>query len=263
MSKTEYGRRSRSAFEVSVLEDHVRGLPAELERYAFDRAGCTLHDEPTNLGRARERDLGDVRMLDQPLPDHGALPDEHVDDTFWNTGLEAKLAEPHCRERRQLRRLEDDGVPARKCGPQLPARDVGREVPGDDQADDSERLSERCSDSARDRDRLTEVLVDRAGIEMEHLGDHADLTARPRDRLAHVARFDARELLGVLFDERREPPEQARAITWRNVAPWRKGTLRASDCLVSLLDAGLLQLGDRLLGGGVDNRERHGLDSNT
>ncbi len=158
-------------------------------------------------------------MLDEPLPDHRALPDEHVDDALRNTRLEAELAEPHCGERRQLRRLEDDGVPARKCRPQLPARDVGREVPGDDQADDAERLPEGCSDSACDRDRLAEVLVDRAGVEMEHLGDHADLTARPRDRLSHVARFDARELLGVLFDERREPPEQARAITWGNVAP--------------------------------------------
>ena len=158
-----------------------------------------------DLGRAGERDLRHVRVLDQPLPDDRALADEDVHDPFGDPGLEAQLAEPDGRERRQLGRLEDDRVPACERRPELPARDVRREVPRDDEPDDAERLAERRRDAAGDRDRLAEVLVDRAGVEVEDLRDHADLAARAGDRLADVLGLDPRELLGVLFDERREP----------------------------------------------------------
>ena len=101
------------------------------------------------------------------------------------------------------------------------------------------------------------VLVDRARVEVEDLRDHADLGARAGDRLADVARLDGGELLGVLLDERGEPPQQARAVGRRDGAPRGKCRPGARDRLVGLLDAGLLELGDRLLGGRVDDRQRH------
>ena len=97
-----------------------------------------------------------------------------------------ELAQPERGERRQLRRLEDDGVPARERRAELPARDVEREVPGDDEADDAERLAERRRHAAGDGDRLAVVLVDRARVEVEDLRDHPDLAASARDRLADV-----------------------------------------------------------------------------
>ena len=115
-------------------------------------------------------------------------------------------------QRRQLGGLEDDGVAARERRPELPRGDVEREVPRHDQPDDAERLAEGHVDPARDRDRLAVALVDRAGVEVEDVGDHADLAARAADRLADVVRLDPRELLVVLLDERREPPEQPRSI---------------------------------------------------
>ena len=113
--------------------------------------GAAHHLLP-DLGRAGEADLRDVRMLDQPLPDDGALADDDVDDALGNAGLERELAEPQRRERRQLRRLQHDGVAARERRPELPRRDVEREVPRRDQADDAERLAERHVDAARDRE---------------------------------------------------------------------------------------------------------------
>jgi len=50
--------------EIGVLEDYVGRLAAELECDALDRAGRALHDEPSDLRRAGERDLRDVRVLD-------------------------------------------------------------------------------------------------------------------------------------------------------------------------------------------------------
>src|SRR5581483_11943399 len=101
---------------------------------------------------------------------------------------------------------------ARKRGPELPRRDVEREVPRNDQADDAERLAKRHVDTPGHRDRLAVVLVDRTGVEVEDLRHHADLAARACDRLADVARLDARELLVVLLGERRQSAEEARTI---------------------------------------------------
>ena len=189
------------------------------------------------------------------LPTTEPLPTSDVDDALRDAGLERELGEPQRRERRQLRRLEHDRVAARERRPELPGRDVEREVPGHDQADDAERLAEGDVDAARDRDRLAVVLVDRAGVEVEDLRDHADLAARAGDRLADVARLDPRELLGVLLDERREPAQQPRAVGRRDRPPGRERRLRAGDGGVGLLDAGLLELGDRLLGRGVEDGE--------
>ena len=48
-----------------VLEDDVGGLAAELERQALAGAGRRALDELADLGRAREGDLRDARMVDE------------------------------------------------------------------------------------------------------------------------------------------------------------------------------------------------------
>ena len=113
-------------------------------------------------------------------------------------------------------------------------------------------------DAAGDGDRLAVVLVDRAGVEVEDLRDHADLAARAGDRLADVlATRSARA-------PRRAPRRASRAgaaagarSAGRDRAPGRERRLRAGDGGVGLLDPGLLELGDRLLGRRVEDRERH------
>ena len=146
-------------------------------------------------------------MLNEPLADDAALADEHVDHAFGDPGFECELGEPQRAERGELGRLQHDGVAARERGAELPRGDVEREVPGDDQPDHSERLAKGHVDAAGDGDRLAVLLVDGARVEVEDVGDHPHLAARPGDRLADVPRLDPRELLAVLLDERREPPQ--------------------------------------------------------
>src|SRR5207344_309511 len=138
----------------------------------------------------------------------------------------------------------DDRVAAGEGRPELPARDVRREVPRDDEADDAERLTECRRDTAGHGDRLAGVLVDGARVEVEHLRDHADLGPGPRDRLADVPRLDSRKLLAVLLYERREPAEESRSIGGRDVAPGGKGPLRPRDGGIRIVHPGLLELGD-------------------
>ena len=156
--------------------------------------------------------------------------------------------------------LRTIGVAAGECGPELPGGDVEREVPGDDEADDAERLSEGHVDAAGDGDRLAVALVDGAGVEVEDVGDHADLAAGAADRLADVGGFDACELLVVLFDEGREPAEQPPAVSGRNRPPSRKGAPGRRHRRVGLGNPSRLEGRNRLLGRRIDDGDGHACD---
>ena len=227
----EDGIRSRGGgtIEIGVGEHDVGRLAAQLERDALDRRRRAFHDGTADLGRAGEADLRDVRVLDQPPADDRALAGDDVEDAFGDAGFQRQLGEAEHGQRRQLGGLEDDGVAARERRADLPARDVEREVPRHDEADDAERLAERRGDAAGDGDRVAVVLVDGARVEVEDLRHHADLAACARDGLADVLRLDPGKLLVVLLDERRESPQQPGAIGGRDGAPGRERFLRACD----------------------------------
>ena len=251
-------RRGRGCpLQIGVREDHVRRLAAELERDALDRRRRALHHLPADLRRAREADLGHVGVGDEPRAHDGALADEDVDDALGDARLQHELREPERGQGRQLRRLQHDRVAARERRAELPRGDVERKVPRHDQADHAERLAEGHVHTARDRNRLAVVLVDRARVEVEDLRDHPHLAAGARDRLADVARLDRGQLLRMLLDERGDTPEEARPVRRRDGPPGRERRLRTGDRGVGLLHPGLLELGDRLLGGGVPHGE-HG-----
>ena len=125
--------------------------------------------------------------------------------------------------------------PHASAGPSFQLAMFAREVPGDDQPDDAERLAKGRGHAASDRNRLAAVLVDGARVEVEDLRDHPDLAAGARDRFADVLRLDPRELFGVLFDERREPAQETRPVGRRDRAPGRECLLRSSDGGVCLL----------------------------
>jgi hypothetical protein len=97
------------------------------------------------------------------------------------------------------------------------------------------------------------VLVDGPCVEVEDLGDHPDLAAGAGDRLADVLGLDAGQLFVIFLDEHGQAAEQAGAVGGRDRAPGGEGPLRARDGGVGLLDAGLRELRDRLLGSRVED----------
>jgi hypothetical protein len=96
---------------------------------------------------------------------------------------------------------------------------------------------------------------------VEHLRDHRNFAARSADRLADVARLDTRELLVMLFDERREAAQKRGAIGRCDGTPRRERRLRACDRCVGLLDAGGLELRERLLGRRIQDSGQFALSS--
>ncbi len=72
--------------ERGVVEDHVRGLPAELERQVLPGACELALDRFPDLGRAGERDLVDVWVLDESRA-RAAVAGDDVDDARRQLGL--------------------------------------------------------------------------------------------------------------------------------------------------------------------------------
>ncbi len=124
--------------ERGVVEDDVGRLAAEFEREPLRRAGQRPLDDLADVGRAGERDLVDVVVLDERLPDRRAAGQD-VDHARRQVGLGDDLGQHQRGQRRGLGRLEDDGVAAGQRGRDLPRRHQQREVPRDDLAGHADR----------------------------------------------------------------------------------------------------------------------------
>ena len=98
-----------------------------------------LRDRPADLGRAGERDLVDVRVLDQRAAGLAGAGDD-VDHARRQVGLLADLGEQQRGQRRGLGRLEHDRVAGGQRRRDLPGQHEQREVPRDDLAGHAQRL---------------------------------------------------------------------------------------------------------------------------
>ena len=97
-------RGRRGGLDVGVGEHDVGGLAAQLERHALDRLRGARGDRPPDLGRAGERDLGDVGVLDEPLPAGAPGAGDDVDDALRDARRPARCARTRARSAASARR---------------------------------------------------------------------------------------------------------------------------------------------------------------
>ena len=120
-------------------------LPPSSSVHRDDVLGGVLHDQAAGRGLAGEGDLGDALVLRQRLAGFDA---EAVDDVehAGRQQVADDVHQHHDAHRRLLGRLQHDAVAGGKRRRQLPDRHQQREVPGDDLADDAQRLVEMIGD---------------------------------------------------------------------------------------------------------------------
>ena len=208
--------RGRRSVEVSALLRHdVRRLAAALEGDALHvRLTRVAEEVLAHLGGAGERDHVDVRMPADRLPRRLAEAGDDLEHAVGKACLSGELRETKRGQRRLLRGLEDDAVPGRERGTELPRGHHQGEVPRHHRADDAERLADdrdvRVGPGRRD---LVVDLVDRLAVPGDALrGErHVDVR-RVANRLAHVDRLQQRKLLGVLGHQRRQLLEDPLAL---------------------------------------------------
>lgn len=104
-------------------------------------------------------------MLDECGAGRLAIAVDEVDYAGRESSITDEFAEHKNAERRLLGSLEDDGVAACKGGTELPRRHGQRIVPGDDLADDADRLAKGvCEFLGRGADCLAVGFVGPAGV---------------------------------------------------------------------------------------------------
>ena len=148
---------------------------------------------------------------------------DDVDDAVGYAGFCKQLAESRRRQRRLLRGLEHDRAARGERRRELPRRHHEREVPRNDLPDDANRLAQRIGmpvAGARHRNGLTHKARRPSGHIAEHGDRAADIVAaRIGDRLAIVERLDLGELVGVLFKEVAQAPDELGAVGGRDARP--------------------------------------------
>jgi hypothetical protein len=172
--------------------------------------------------RAGESDLVDARMRSKRRASRLAKTGHHVDDTSGNAGLHAKLSEPQRGQRRLFRRLQDHRAAGRNRRTDLPDAGAERAIPGNDRADDADRLFQGVGEYFARQRVFDGLAVDRGrltGIITEH-AEHAEFVAAgAADRRAHVERVELRQLLEILLDEIGEFQKQALPLERLDLAP--------------------------------------------
>ena len=192
---------------------------------------CSPQIEPIAAPGARA--AGEADLVDQRVPDellaHRAIGRNDVQHTGREPGLLEDLGEHERVERRLLRRLEHDGAAGEQRGAELRHREPQREVPGDDRADDADRLA--AHEQAREHAGpvlLPRVRLGLVGVPVEEELRHRDLQADARDRRADLERRQLRELVRAGLDLPRPPgagPPLARPLS--RAATGRRRTRRA------------------------------------
>jgi hypothetical protein len=190
---------------------------------------------------------------DQPLPDHRALARQHREHTRREPRLTPQLGQPQGRQRGELGRLEHDRVAGRQRRCEPPPGDRHGEVPRDDDPDDAERLAERDVHAARHRDLAPEQPLRGGRVVVQHVADVAGLPAGVADRVAGTPDLQLRQLVDVGVDDRGEAAQQPGPVRGRDRTPAGPCGDGPGDGLVHLRGVERLDLGDDLLGRGVED----------
>ncbi len=195
-------RPAHGSFQVGVGEYDVGTLAAELHGDALVRRGGHFHDLPAHLRRSRKGDLVDVGMSHERGSSSGAAARHHVERSRRQSRLERDLGKEQGRERGLRRRLQDNRAPRREGRGKLPTRDVEREIPGHDRADDADRLAERVGqEGAFDGQRVADNLVRPPRVVAQRVDRHPDLDLRLEQRLAVLSRLEPGDFIEPRFQQ--------------------------------------------------------------
>ena len=181
-----------------------------------------------------------------------------VEDPRGQARFLEQFGDSHRRERRELRRLEDESVAGHDGNRNHPHRHHVGEIEGRDSGNDTDRKTRQLLvDAPGD---LIQVLAHhqcrRAAGEVDDLDSTLDLAAGLVERLAVFPGDDLGQLVDVPVEERFEAEHHLRPVRNRGLAPGREGLLGRGDRFVDLLAGRVRKAGDRFSCRGVRNRVR-------
>ena len=180
---------------------------------------------------------------------------DHVEHTVGESRFLEKLRQPDRGERRSLRGLEDERVPADQGQRDHPERDHVREVEWGDAGHDADGESnELLVDAVGDLvERLPHEEAGRPAGQLDHLDAPPNLALRLGQRLAVLPGHELGELLEVVLEDLLEAEHDRRAVGDGGVRPGRECIRGRSHRSVDLLGGGVGEDGDGFPGGRVED----------
>jgi hypothetical protein len=128
--------------QFGVVEDDVRRLAAELKLRRPHQLGAGMQNLAPGHGAVRKGQHVNVGMAREGGARRGAAAAHDIEDARRNAGIERHLRRREDGEAGQLRGFEHHRVAAAQRRRELPGRDIEREVPRRDLADDAAGLAQ-------------------------------------------------------------------------------------------------------------------------
>ena len=209
--------------------------------------------EPVNETLATHRVAGQCRAdIAKALHD--------VEQPVRQPGLGEDFGQRQRGQRRVLGRLEDHRVAHGERRRGLPAGALDRIVPGADADADAERLAARVGEGSAEIDEVAVEAGDDAAEELQRVGGGGGVgDQRFLDRLAGVERLQPRQLCVALAQQVGGAAQDAAALDRLQPRPGRLRRARRLDGELDDVGRRGVELGDRLAGRGIDDRERRAL----
>ena len=244
-----------------VVEEDVRALAAELQGDRDQVLAGVLADQAAGGGFAGEGDLADPGAGGQRLAGLDAEAVDHVEDA-GRQQVADEFHQHQDRGRRLLGRLEDDGVAGGERRGELPDGHQDREVPGDDLADDAERLVVVVGGGVVvELGQPAFLGADGGGEVAEVVGGERDVGVEGfADRLAVVPGFGDGEHLEVLVDPVGDLVQDRGALGDGGLAPGRCDLVGGVQRQLDVLGGAAGDLAEGLAGDGGDVLEVLALD---
>ena len=222
--------------QVRVGEDDDRVLAAQFEMHAFEGFSALAHDGAAGPRVAHEADGLDVRVLGEGPPRGFADAIDHVDHARRDAGLVDQFGQAHGRDRAPFGGFVHHGAARCQRGRHLPRAEHEGRVPGRDDTDRSDRLSQGVVQvPSRRQGQPVRCALSTVREESEILGGARRGLGHEADGLARIASLQESDLLAMGFDQVGDPVQQSFSLGPVRIPPVSKGGLRRPCRAVDLL----------------------------
>ena len=241
--------------ELSVGQDDAWRFAAELHGHILHAGGGGGGDLAARRDLTGEGDFGDAGVGGE----HGAhvagtLHD--VEDTCRDAGFYVDFGQFEGVEWREFRGFVDHAVAGGETGSRLPQSDLNGVVPGTDSGTDPEGRFGGVEPGIWAELGCLAVQAtssNHVGVVLKDISAGDDVnSAGLSEGLASVSGLDLGELIVAFAEEGDSSEEDARTLNGGCGGPRWEGSLSCSDCCVDSVTVCCADVGDFLVGGGVD-----------
>ncbi len=235
--------------DIGVVHDDEGRLAAELEADRLDAFGAERVDLAARADAPGHRDEVGALVRHEMRANRSAVANDDIDDTLRYAGASAEFAKHQRGQRRQLVRLDDDGVARHQRRADLAGEQRRGEIPGGDAGDHpiGHALNPDLLVAAFARQDLALESPRALGGVAQQNRSEIRVDAQFRQELAPFGGEKRSQRLGVLVDQIGEFLEQRAALHRRSSAPFGLSFAGRRDGAIRVLDCGGRHRGDDAL----------------